>query len=78
MRALTDALRLDLLGSGVRVSTVDPGMVSTEFSQVRFHGDRKRAEAVYRGMTPLTGEDVAASEKPSPFTSPAVDTERPS
>ena len=59
VRALSDALRLDLLGSGVRVACVDPGMVQTEFSEVRFHGDRERARAVYRGMTPLTAEDVA-------------------
>ena len=59
VRALSDALRLDLLGSGVRVACIDPGMVQTEFSEVRFHGDRERARAVYRGMTPLTAEDVA-------------------
>lgn len=60
VRALTEGLRLDLLGTGVRVVTVDPGLVSgTEFSEVRFHGDRARAEAVYRGLTPLSPEDVA-------------------
>jgi NADP-dependent 3-hydroxy acid dehydrogenase YdfG len=59
VRALTEALRLDLLGTGVRVSTIDPGMVETEFSEVRFHGDRERAAAVYRGTRPLTAEDVA-------------------
>lgn len=60
VRALTDALRLDLLGTGVRVASVDPGMVgSTEFSLVRFHGDAERASAVYRGVTPLTPDDVA-------------------
>ena len=56
--ALTTALRHDLLGSGVRVSTVDPGMVETEFSVVRF-GDADRAAQVYEGVTPLTGDDVA-------------------
>lgn len=56
---LTRAMRLDLCGTGVRVSTVDPGLVNTEFSTVRFHGDRERADATYRGMTPLTGADVA-------------------
>jgi 3-hydroxy acid dehydrogenase / malonic semialdehyde reductase len=60
VRALTEALRLDVLGTGVRVATVDPGLVGgTEFSAVRFHGDAGRAEAVYRGMTPLSPEDVA-------------------
>lgn len=60
VRALTDALRLDVLGTGVRVATVDPGLVGgTEFSPVRFHGDRERAQAVYRGLTPLAPEDVA-------------------
>lgn len=56
---ITTGLRMDLLGTGVRVSTVDPGLVDTEFSVVRFHGDRERAEEVYAGMTPLTGDDVA-------------------
>ncbi len=57
--AITRGLRMDLLGTGVRVSTVDPGLVNTEFSAVRFHGDRARADAVYHGMTPLSAEDVA-------------------
>lgn len=56
---ITSGLRMDVLGSGVRVSTVDPGLVETEFSMVRFRGDAERAAAVYAGMTPLTGEDVA-------------------
>jgi NADP-dependent 3-hydroxy acid dehydrogenase YdfG len=59
VRALTDALRLDLLGTGVRVCSVDPGLVATEFGVVRFHGDEARAAAAYRGMTPLAGDDVA-------------------
>jgi NADP-dependent 3-hydroxy acid dehydrogenase YdfG len=57
--AITRGLRMDLLGTGVRVSTVDPGLVNTEFSTVRFHGDRARADAAYQGMTPLAASDVA-------------------
>lgn len=57
--ALTRAMRLDLNGTGVRVSAVDPGMAATEFSAVRFRGDTGRAEKVYQGWTPLTAEDVA-------------------
>ena len=59
VRALTEGLRMDVLGTGVRVATVDPGLVVTEFSNVRFHGDDARAAAVYKGMTPLQAEDVA-------------------
>jgi 3-hydroxy acid dehydrogenase / malonic semialdehyde reductase len=56
---ITKGLRMDLLGTGVKVSTIDPGMVETEFSVVRFAGDRDRASEVYEGMTPLTPDDVA-------------------
>ncbi|MPZ72726.1 MAG: SDR family NAD(P)-dependent oxidoreductase [Nitriliruptorales bacterium] len=56
---ITTGLRMDLLGTGVRVSTVDPGLVETEFSIVRFHGDADRAAQVYEGLTPLTPDDVA-------------------
>lgn len=59
VRALTEGTNLDVAGSGVRVSSVDPGFVETEFSMVRFHGDRERAEEVYEGFTPLAAEDVA-------------------
>lgn len=59
VRAINRGLRVDLLGRGIRVSSIDPGMVRTEFSEVRFHGDSERAEQVYRGMTPLLAEDVA-------------------
>ena len=59
VRALTDGLRLDLSGTGVRVTSIDPGLVDTEFSAVRFRGDLKRAGSVYDGMTPLTADDVA-------------------
>lgn len=57
--ALTRAIAIDTLGTGVRVSSVDPGMVDTEFSLVRFHGDADRARAVYRGIEPLHSRDVA-------------------
>jgi serine 3-dehydrogenase len=59
VKALTRGLRLDLSGMNVRVSTVDPGMVETEFSVVRFHGDAERASKVYQGLTPLSPDDVA-------------------
>ncbi len=58
-RAVTRTLRLELLGEPIRVTEVNPGLVETEFSLVRFDGDRQRAAAVYRGMTPLTADDVA-------------------
>jgi NADP-dependent 3-hydroxy acid dehydrogenase YdfG len=58
-RSINDGLRQDLLGTPVRVTTIDPGMVETDFSLVRFHGDAERAGKVYKGVTPLAPEDVA-------------------
>jgi NADP-dependent 3-hydroxy acid dehydrogenase YdfG len=58
-RALSEGLKIDLMGTAVRVTSIDPGMVETEFSQVRFHGDEERAAKFYEGVTPLTAEDVA-------------------
>lgn len=57
--ALSRILRIELLGQPVRVTQIDPGMVETEFSVKRFAGDEARAAAVYEGMTPLRGEDIA-------------------
>jgi len=59
VRAISEGLKQDLLGTPVRVTSVDPGMVETEFSEVRFHGDSERAKKVYQGVTPLTPDDIA-------------------
>jgi NADP-dependent 3-hydroxy acid dehydrogenase YdfG len=58
-KAINDGLRQDLLGTPVRVTSVDPGMVETDFSLVRFRGDEERAAQVYKNITPLKPEDVA-------------------
>jgi 3-hydroxy acid dehydrogenase / malonic semialdehyde reductase len=59
VRALTEGMNLDVVGTRVRVSSVDPGLVETEFSRVRFRGDEERAAKVYQGYTPLTPADIA-------------------
>jgi 3-hydroxy acid dehydrogenase / malonic semialdehyde reductase len=59
VRAINDGLREDVLGTPVRVTSVDPGMVETDFSKVRFRGDEERATKVYQGLIPLKPEDVA-------------------
>ncbi len=59
VRAISEGLKQDLLGTPVRVTEVQPGLVETEFSLVRFHGDRDRADRVYQNLTPLTPADVA-------------------
>jgi 3-hydroxy acid dehydrogenase / malonic semialdehyde reductase len=59
VRALTEGINLDLAGTPLKVSSVDPGFVETEFALVRFHGDADRARQVYTGMRPLSADDVA-------------------
>jgi NADP-dependent 3-hydroxy acid dehydrogenase YdfG len=61
VRALTRTLRIELLGEPIRITEIAPGLVETDFSLVRFDQDEEKAKAVYKGMTPLTGEDIAAS-----------------
>jgi serine 3-dehydrogenase len=59
VKAISEGLKQDLLGTPVRITSVDPGMVETEFSEVRFHGDTERAKRVYQGVKPLTPDDIA-------------------
>ncbi len=59
VHAISQSMRADLLSSGIKVSEIRPGMVETEFSLVRFHGDQARADKTYEGVTPLTGDDIA-------------------
>lgn len=59
VKALSQSFRLDVLDKGIKVTSIDPGMVYTEFSKVRFSGDENRAEQVYKGITPLSPNDVA-------------------
>lgn len=59
VKTLSDGLRLDLAHTPIRVTTIKPGLVETNFSVVRFHGDKQRADNVYKGIQPLTGDDVA-------------------
>ncbi|GJQ63236.1 MAG: short-chain dehydrogenase [Melioribacteraceae bacterium] len=59
VKAISDSMRMELVDKNVRVSSVDPGMVETEFSVVRFGGDEERAKNVYKGVDPLTAEDIA-------------------
>ena len=59
VKAITEGLRMDVHGSGVRVSSIDPGLVETEFSEVRFRGDEDRAKKVYHGFHPFSPADIA-------------------
>ena len=57
--AITRSLRMDVIDKNIRISTIDPGLVETGFSKVRFYGDEEKAKAAYKGLKPLTGDDIA-------------------
>jgi hypothetical protein len=59
VKALSDGLRIDVANTAVRVTNLKPGLVETNFSNIRFHGDNDRAATVYKGIKPLTGDDIA-------------------
>ena len=59
VKAITDGLRIDTADTRIRVTNIKPGLVETHFSNVRFHGDDARADSVYKGIQPLTGDDIA-------------------
>ncbi len=59
VKALTDGLRIDVAHTAIRVTNLKPGLVETNFSNIRFHGDTERAANVYKGVKPLTGDDIA-------------------
>lgn len=59
VKTITDGLRIDVAETAVRVTNIKPGLVETNFSVTRFHGDKEKADAVYKGVKPLTGDDIA-------------------
>lgn len=59
VKSITESLKQDLLGTAIKVTCIEPGLVETEFSNVRFHGDTERAQKTYEGLTPLTPDDIA-------------------